>query len=107
MAKRRNGKEMERLLARRRRRGLTWAELSEETGVPRSTLEWWQRRLRDGDDRTRDPEFVEVTVMPPAARAGAIVPIEVILRSGHRVSVVPGFDAEHLRRVVDALESGC
>jgi hypothetical protein len=32
-------------------------------------------------------------------------PIEVVLQSGLRIAVTPGFDAETLRRVVSVLES--
>ena len=35
------------LLTERERRGLTWYELSAESGIPESTLQAWQRRLRD------------------------------------------------------------
>ena len=95
---------MARLLARRRRRELTWHELSEETGIPKSTLSWWHRRLRaQGGERSRRSEFVEVTVLPSAPASAPAV--EVIVQNGRRVSVPPGFDVEHLRQVITALES--
>jgi hypothetical protein len=34
-------------------------------------------------------------------------PIEVVLRSGHRLLVRRGFDSEELRRLVALLDSGC
>jgi transcriptional regulator with XRE-family HTH domain len=34
------------LLLRRERRGLTYAELAEQSGVPLPTLTWWAGKLR-------------------------------------------------------------
>ncbi len=42
MAQRHRRREMERLLRKRERRGLTYRELSEESGVPVPTLSWPQ-----------------------------------------------------------------
>jgi lambda repressor-like predicted transcriptional regulator len=55
------------------------------------------------------PRFLPVAVLgedratdaPKASKAPAI---EVVLRSGPRIAVTAGFDAETLRRVVEALE---
>jgi len=97
---------MEALLTRRQRLGLTWSELGEESRVPLSTLYKWNRRLKaQGAGGRRRRRFVAVRVMEPERSAGE--PLEVTLRTGHRVRVTPGFDAEHLRRVVAVLESGC
>ena len=97
---------MKALIARRVRRGLTWVEIAEESGVPLSTLHWWHRRLRvEARDGRRRSRFVEVEVEPATeAEAG---PIEVALRSGHRLLVPSGFDADDLRRLVGVLEPGC
>jgi len=98
---------MEALFARRQRRGMTWVELAEESGVPRSTLHWWYRRLREErKPRKARPRFVQVDIHE-RARAGESQSLEVVLRSGHRVRVSAGFDPEHLRRVIVVLESGC
>jgi hypothetical protein len=105
MAKRRDPEEMRRLLARRRRRGLSWDELSEASGVPRSTLCWWHRRLRGGEAETERPGeagFVRL-VGSRAAEPTSPPPIEIVLDDGRRVAVRPGFDIEHLRRVFEAL----
>jgi transposase-like protein len=96
---------MRALMAHRVRRGLTWAELAEQSGVPRSTLHWWYRRLRDGSESTEPREFVEVVVA--ADRAVETEPITVVLRSGVEVRVPAGFDATHLRRVIQAVDSRC
>ena len=50
------------------------------------------------------PAFVAVEVTP-AANANA--PIEIATPSGYRVHVPRDFDAEHLRRVLEALERRC
>jgi transposase-like protein len=97
---------MEALVTRRQRHGLTWSALSEESGVPLSTLHQWHRRLREPDRGRRRQRFVAVAVTEPERAAGDGV-LEVVLRSGHRVRVTAGFDPEHLRRVIVALESGC
>jgi len=106
MGQRRERKQMAALVARRQRRGLTWAELSVESGVPKSTLHWWDRKLRHEGGPAEKPRFVQLAVVEPAPPAAAM-PLEVVLRSGHRVWVAAGFDAEHLRRVILVLESGC
>ena len=105
MRVRRERKQMEALLSRRQRLGLTWSSLSEESGVPLSTLHQWHRRLAGADRGRRRARFVAVAVTESAAAGDATV--EVVLRSGHRVRVAAGFDPEHLRRVIVALESGC
>jgi hypothetical protein len=104
MRQRRDRKRMAVLFARRQRRGLTWEELAAESGVPKSTLHWWHRRLRAEDEPAARSRFVRVEVVDAAAPAG---PVEVVLRSGHRVRVAAGFDPEHLRQVILVLESGC
>lgn len=97
---------MRALLRRRERQGLTWAELSQVSGVPRSTLHWWQRRLRDEEDEV-GPHFVRVDDVTRDGDAGAREPIEVLLRSGHRLLVRRGFDPDDLRRLVVLLDAGC
>ena len=62
------------------------------------TFSWWRWRLAS---RGTACEFVEVDVRNDVEPT----PIEVELRSGRRVHVRAGFDAETLRCVVSALES--
>jgi len=97
---------IESLLARRERRGLTWFQLSAESGVPATTLQWWQRRLRQ-PKRRRRASFVPVAITESTPPAAPPVALEVVLRTGARIQVPAGFDPEHLRRVVEALETGC
>lgn len=94
---------MRSLLRRRERRGLTWAELSAESGVPRSTLHWWDRRLRE--EEQEGPRFVRLDITQDATAGGH--PIEVVARSGHRILVPSGFDPRSLRQVLEVLDAGC
>lgn len=97
---------MRSLLRRRERRGLTWAELSAESGVPRSTLHWWDRRLRD-EEQDGGPRFVRLDLVQEATPTADVEPIEVVARSGHRVLVRSGFDPRSLRQVLEVLDAGC
>jgi lambda repressor-like predicted transcriptional regulator len=54
------------------------------------------------------PRFLPVTVLsatPDADSQASCATIEVVLKSGSRIAVTPGFDAETLRRVVAVLEA--
>lgn len=93
-------------LSRRERGGWSWAELSRRSGVPVWTLRWWQRRLRRAPGpvaRTTADTFVAVDIVT----SRDTTPIEVVTRSGRRVTVPPGFDEEHLARLLRALDAGC
>jgi hypothetical protein len=100
-------KEMSRWLGRRKREGWSWAELSGWSGHPIWKLRYWQRRLDLGRraPSKRAVAFVAVEVTTPAIPAG--VTIEVTTPSGHRVQVPREFDAEHLQRILEALERRC
>lgn len=90
---------MRRLLTRRKRRGLTYRELAEESGISERTLSWWAWKLRREE---RDGiSFVELQVSGEAASGE----IEVVLAGGHRLRVPAGFDEDTLRRLVVALAS--
>lgn len=97
--------QVRRWLARRERRGLTFRELSAETGVPVGTLAHWAWRLRQ-DDASRPPRvrkresFVELVESRQVPRSR----IEVVVRGDRRVIVEEDVDAELLARVVSALE---
>jgi hypothetical protein len=106
MAKRRDPNEMGRLLARRRRCGLSWAELAEESGVPRSTLCWWHRRMGgSGTDGSTTRPFVQLVAAPARPVASALASIEIVFDDRCRVVVQPGVDLDHLRLVLQALRS--
>ena len=87
---------MERLLERRAREGLTFRELSEESGIPIPTLSYWASKLRR-EGAEVEARLVEVELVDDAA------PIVTESRAGLRVTVERGFDAEHLARVLGAL----
>lgn len=99
---------MARWLTRRERHGWSWVELSARSGHPVWRLRYWQRRLEGASRPKRDRTFVAVDIaqpLPLAASSGEA--IEITTPSGHRVTVAPGFDAEHLRQVLRALNASC
>ena len=83
-------------LARKDREGLTYEELSAETGIPVSTLGYWRRKLR----YEREVVFEEVGIEDHATPE---VVVEVIGPLGHRVIVREGATDVLLRRVLEAL----
>lgn len=85
------------LFAYRDQYGLTWAELSEHSGIPSSTLASWARRLKQ---RSR---FVEVTVDEDYVSASP--PLTLELPSGLRLHIPATFQEESLVRLLRAL--GC
>jgi hypothetical protein len=108
MRERQDPERMKTWLSRREHHGWSWAELSRRSGLPVWKLRWWRRRF----DRTAEPlarasdafVAVDVVTLPSAT------PIEVVMRSGHRLSVPAGFDEAHvvrLLRVLQAFEAGC
>jgi hypothetical protein len=63
-----------------------------------------------GELVSETPRFLPVSMLSATATSdvqtvGAAAAIEVVLKSGPRIAVTPGFDAETLRRVVAALEA--
>lgn len=105
-----NPQQMARWLARRERHGWSWAELSERSGHPVWKLRYWQQRAvaTSASKSDRSGGFVTVDITGPVTtRSPEIGALEVTTPSGYRVTVTHDFDAEHLRRVVQALELGC
>ena len=98
---------MEALLARRDRLGLSWAELSRRSGLPVWKLRWWKSRLSSPSPHTPkvSPSFVPVQIVKPPRTDS--FPLEVVTPSGFRLRVSAEFDADHLRRVIQALEGRC
>ena len=83
--------------------GQTIVAFCRERGLTTSQFYTWRKRLRG----SAAEQFLEVQVARPAARPipskrGAI---EIRLAEGRCVLVEPGFDPEHLRAVVAALEA--
>lgn len=106
MAKvRRGGDVYARLVKRRNREGLTWAEAARVGGVPLSTLTMWARRLHEVPveaRRRRRAAFVEIATRGDAAPVDRV---EIVLRSGRRL-LVP-WRADALADLVAVLERPC
>jgi len=93
--------DIERLLGRRARHGLTFRELSEESGIPIPTLSYWASKLRR--EERLEAEFVPVEI-EEEEKVGMI---SIETASGLRLRVEPGFDEAHLTRVLSVLDSRC
>ncbi len=97
---------MRKLLARRARHGWSWVELSRRCGLPVWKLCWWHRRLASQRPLRRSGRtFVPVQVVDSPRGEGPW--LEVITPAGFRIRVPADFQAEHLRRVLQALEGAC
>jgi len=94
--------QMRRWLARRAERGLTFRELSQETGVPIGTLGFWSWKFR-AESRDVEPQSAFVELLPKAQDADRR--FEVVLANGRRVMASEDIDEQHLARVVRALEA--
>ena len=99
---RRPRSEYQALLDRKHSEQLTYAELSEASGVPEATLHYWARKLRDeapgASPASHSDAFLRVSLAAPLAPA-----IEVVVTNDVRIAVRPGFDPATLRAVIDAL----
>jgi transcriptional regulator with XRE-family HTH domain len=102
MKRRHHRPDIVRLLARRARRGLTFRELSEESGIPIPTLSYWASKLRL--EEASRAEFVPVEIEEEEEEVGMI---SIETASGLRLRVEPGFDEAHLARVLSVLGSRC
>ncbi len=106
MATRHDVRKMERLCLRREKRGLTWKELSAESGIPLSTLRYYDQRRREEESTAGSEDGRSVSVDLHDEKASPS-DLEVSLRSGLTVRVPIGFDADHLSRLLHPLDSGC
>ena len=101
--------EMRRLLSRRDRAGLTFRELSAESGVPMSTLSFWAWKLRrEADESASSADgaggFVELLARPEIIPEQVGAAIEILLAGDRRVVLRGEIDEARLQRVVRALE---
>jgi len=89
------------LIAEQGGSGQTVAVFCRERGLTTGQFFAWKKRLR----QTAAEEFVEVQVQrTPSAKSNSGA-IEIHVANGLRIRVEPGFDANHLRAVVAALET--
>jgi transposase-like protein len=91
------------LIAEQSGSGQSVAVFCRDRGITTGQFFAWKKRLRQAAEEQFVEVQVERTVAPvPKTRSSAI---EVHLAEGRRIFVEPGFDAEHLRAVVAALET--
>lgn len=98
---------MERLLRKRERLGLTYRELSEDSGIPIPTLAWWSGKLKREDRsaaQVRPCEIVPVEIVEDELEDGGAA-IEIVVADRLRLLVPPMASEAHLRRVLRAVSS--
>lgn len=102
----RRAQEMQRLVARWERSGLTATAFARQCGMSVHTFAWWRHRLRTRavPAAAAPTTFAEVVLAPPPA-----VLAEVVLRTGWvvRVPLHAGMDAAALRTLVATLDPPC
>lgn len=92
--------DIRRLLERKERHGLTFRQISEESGIPIPTLSYWaSKQRRDEESQEREAQFVPVEI-DGTDRSGGIA---IEFGPAVRVTVERGFDEEHLARVLSLL----
>jgi hypothetical protein len=102
----RRAQEMQRLVARWERSGLTATAFARQCGMSVHTFAWWRHRLRALaiPAELAAPTFTEVVLAPPPA-----VMAEVVLRAGWvvRAPLHAGVDAAAVRTLVATLDPPC
>ena len=103
MAHRDLGKEeyWRRVIERWQRSGLSVAAYCRREDLAACSLHWWRQELKRRD--SENPAFLPVQVAD-ALSASVKNEIEIVLTSGRRIAVRPGFDAPTLRQVLGVLE---
>lgn len=91
------------LVAEQKSSGQNIAVFCRDRGLTTSQFFAWKKRLREAVPE----QFVEVQVQRSPAQPSKVNhgAIEIHLAEGRRIRVEPGFDVEHLRAVVAALET--
>lgn len=102
--------QMKRLVKKWRASGQTKAAFVRAHGVSRGRLEYWVRRLGEGESsgggrRQRPVNLIPVQVRDTASGSGG--EIEILLGSGDRLRVSAEVRAEALRRVIEVLRGAC
>ena len=93
-----------RLVAEQGESGETVEAFCRERGLTTSQFYTWRKRLRGSiAERFLEVQVAKAVARPAPSQRGAI---EIRLGEGRCVLVEPGFDPNHLRAVVAALEAG-
>ena len=116
-------RRVSRWLARRRREGLTFRELSELSGIPAGTLAWWSHKLvkagdlpsHGGGSREKHSKpgtklrFVEAKVVEShgSVRERVEGAFEIVAPSGFRLRFPDGFRVEAIRTLLDLVSERC
>ncbi len=91
------------LIAEQSGSGETVEAFCRERGLTTSQFYTWRKRLRaSATERFLEVQVAKPPVRPMPAKRGGV---EIRLAEGHCVLVEPGFDPDHLRAVVKALEA--
>jgi transposase-like protein len=105
------GRQMQTVLARWERSGLTLAEFARREGMPASTLAWWRYQLRQRTGTGRADAPVAATAFTEVQRecaAAAPAFVEIVLRNGRVVRVpLGGVELTALRTLLRALDEPC
>ena len=92
--------EMRAFFAAAERSLLDLEEFADLHEISIRAVRWWQREFRERGEMFAS-DFVEVELQPAVSMG-----IELrIIGDECRIVIAPGFDAEHLSRVIDALRS--
>lgn len=105
--RRRSRAEVDRLVAEYEASGQTRQEFCAKHGLSPISLYRYQRRREERGERPASSgRFlrVELSGAKPAGSSGAGNELAVVLRSGRRIEVRHGFDAELLEQLIQVLE---
>lgn len=94
--RRRTSQEVQNLLGRYHRSGMSVAAFCKQEGVAESVVYRWLRR-----ERSKKPSVKLVEVKSARSLAG---PFRVVLPGGYQIEVPANFDEHELRRLVGTLE---
>lgn len=105
---RRNAAQWAELVAKWKRSGLTAKKFGAREGVGPKSLTWWSWRLgKEQAPETAVPAFVPVHIVErECAPMSATSPerhVDILIDGCNTVRVLPGFDEQTLRRVLDVL----
>ena len=85
--------------------GLSQMAFAEQIGIHPSQLWKWIRQARNGELPRPRSALVSVRVKPESPKPSS-ASIELVLSGGKTLRVPGGFDAYHLRRLIEVVE-GC